>query len=143
MSAETAREFVDTNILVYAHDTTAGSKRDRAVTLLEGLASDRRISLSVQVLQEFFVTVTRKLPNPLTVAEAAAIVADLSTAPTHAPGGVDVLAAISLHRALDVSFWDAMVIRSASEMHCSILWSEDLSHGRNYDGVEIRNPFEA
>jgi len=70
-----------------------------------------------------------------------ALVADLSTMPTHAPSGPDVLAAIELHRTLDISFWDAMVIRSASQLHCSILWSEDLSSGRSYNGVEIRNPF--
>jgi predicted nucleic acid-binding protein len=141
MSAERIREFLDTNVLVYAHDTTAGDKRERAVNLFERLAHDRTVVLSVQVLQEFFVTVTRKLPNPLTVMDAEALVADLSTMPTHAPSGPDVLAAIELHRTLDISFWDAMVIRSASQLHCSILWSEDLSSGRSYNGVEIRNPF--
>lgn len=141
MTAERPREFLDTNVLVYAHDTTAGEKRTRAVELLERLAQDRTIALSVQVLQEFFVTVTRKLPNPLAIDQAEAIVADLSTLPLHAPGGPDVLAAIELHRKHKVSFWDAMVIRSASQLRCGVLWSEDLASGQRYQDMEIRNPF--
>ncbi|GAC1333732.1 MAG: PIN domain-containing protein [Candidatus Dormibacteria bacterium] len=141
MSADSPREFLDTNVLVYAHDTTAGDRRAGAIELLERLAHDRRVALSVQVLQEFFVTVTRKLPNPIAITEAQAIVADLSTLPTHAPSGNDVLAAIDLHRAHGISFWDAMVIRSAAQLDCAVLWSEDLAAGQQYGSVEVRNPF--
>ena len=143
MSAESPREFVDTNVLVYAHDTTAGTRRAGAIELLDRVIRERTIALSVQVLQEFFVTVTRKLPRPLAAGDAAAIVADLSAVPTHAPDGRDVLAAIEIHRTFDVSFWDAMVLRSASQLHCATLWSEDLASGGTYDGVEVRNPFRA
>lgn len=142
MSADPSREFLDTNVLVYAHDTSSGDKRRQALELLERAAGERTAVLSVQVLQEFFVTVTRKLPIPLPAREAAAIVADLSTLPTHAPTGLDVMAAIELHQDLEVSFWDAMVIRSAAELQCSILWSEDLTPNRRYGHVEVRNRFQ-
>ena len=142
MSADRTREFLDTNLLVYAHDISAGAKRTRALDLLARLVSDRIGAVSVQVLQEFFVTVTSKVPGRLSAGEAAVIVADLTTLPTHAPSGSDVLAAIQMHQELQVSFWDAMVIRSASQLGCSILWSEDLTSGRIYEGVEVRNPFQ-
>jgi predicted nucleic acid-binding protein len=142
MSAERSRQFLDSNVLVYAHDSSAGDKHDRAVQLLDQLAGDDAGALSVQVLQEFFVTVTGKVPNRLSGRAAAAIVADLIVMPTHAPTGADVLYAIDIHARLEVSFWDAMVIRSACELGCDVLWSEDLASGRSYEGVEVRNPFQ-
>jgi predicted nucleic acid-binding protein len=141
MSAEPGREFLDTNVLVYAHDRSAVEKHGRAVDLLERTTSQRRGALSVQVLQEFFVTVTGKLAKPLAAREAAAIVSDLGVLAVHAPDQADVLAAIDIHDQLQVSFWDAMVLRSASALGCAVLWSEDLGHGRRYDGVEVRSPF--
>ncbi len=143
MTVDRPREFLDTNVIVYAYDRSAGNKRARAIELLDRAAGEGSAALSVQVLQEFFVTVTRKLPTSLPVAEAAGIVADLSTLPTHVPTGTDVLAAIDLHERLRLSFWDAMVIRSASRLGCSVLWSEDFSAERTYAGVEVRNPFRA
>lgn len=141
MSAELAREFLDTNVLVYAHDRSAGEKYRRAINLLEQLASRENGALSIQVLQEFFVTVTTRLPKPLPVHDAAAIVSDLGALATHAPGVTDVLAAIDIHDRLQVSFWDAMILRSASVLRCAVVWSEDLPHGRRYDDLEVRNPF--
>ena len=141
MSAELTREFLDTNVLVYAHDRSAGEKYRRAINLLEQLASRENGALSIQVLQEFFVTVTTRLPKPLRVHDAAAIVSDLGALATHAPGVTDVLAAIDIHDRLQVSFWDAMILRSASVLRCAVVWSEDLAHGRRYDDLVVRNPF--
>jgi predicted nucleic acid-binding protein len=141
MSAEPAPEFLDTNVLVYAHDASAGDKRRLAIDLLDRVAEQHTAALSVQVLQEFYVTVTHKLPAPLPSLEAEAIVADLTKLPTHLPSGADVLAAIQLHRKHHLSFWDAMVIRSALRLGCSIVWSEDLASGQAYDGVTVKNPF--
>jgi predicted nucleic acid-binding protein len=141
MSAERSRQFLDTNVLVYAYDSSAGDKHNRAVELVEQLAGDDAGALSVQVLQEFFVTVTAKVARPLSARDAAAAVADLIVMPTHAPAGADVLGAIDIHTRLGVSFWDAMVIRSASQLSCGVLWSEDLTSGRSYEGVEVRTPF--
>lgn len=138
-----SRGFVDTNILVYAHDVTAGEKRDHARSILRDLWESGEGCLSVQVLQEFFVNATRKVPRPLDVDSAGMIVADFSRWHVHAPGPEDVLGAIDIHRREGVSFWDAMILRSASRMACATLYSEDLNHGQRYEGVWIRNPFVA
>jgi predicted nucleic acid-binding protein len=136
-----SRSFIDTNVLVYAYDTTAGAKRERARSLLADLWRSGDGCLSVQVLQEFFVNVTRKVPRPLDPEPAAAIIADLSRWRVHSPDAGDVLAAVDLHRRDGISFWDAMILRSASTLGCRTLYSEDLNHGQRYDGVQVRNPF--
>lgn len=135
------RRFVDTNILVYAHDDSAGGKRDRARALVEHLWETREGCLSVQVLQEFFVTVTRKIVKPLDVETTRGIVADLSRWFVHAPAADDVLSAIGVHQRTGISFWDAMIVRSAAEIGCSVVYSEDLNAGQEYSGVRVENPF--
>ena len=92
------RQFVDTNILVYAHDVTAGDKHSRARALVEELWDTRQGCLSVQVLQEFFVTTTRKIPKPLEAPAAAQIIDDLAHWHVHAPADTDVRAAIDIRR---------------------------------------------
>lgn len=136
------RRFVDTNVLVYAHDDSAGGKRDQARSLLEQLWGSRDGCLSVQVLQEFFVTVTRKIAKPLGPEAAKEIVADLSRWYVHAPAAGDVLAAISIHQSTGISFWDAMIVRSAAEIGCTLLYSEDLNAGQEYARVRVENPFQ-
>jgi predicted nucleic acid-binding protein len=135
------RQFVDTNVFVYAFDVTAGDKHSRARALVEELWDTREGCLSVQVLQEFFVTTTRKIPKPLDAAAAARIVDDLAHWHVHAPAAGDVLAAIDIHQRTRASFWDAMVLRSAKELGCQTLHSEDLNAGQAHDGIQIRNPF--
>ena len=133
--------FVDTNVLVYAHDDSAGAKRDQARLLVEQLWGSREGCLSVQVLQEFFVTVTRKIAKPLGPETAKEIVADLSHWHMHVPAADDVLGAIGIHQRAEISFWDAMIVRSAAEMGCAVLCSEDLNAGQEYSGVRVENPF--
>jgi predicted nucleic acid-binding protein len=135
------RFFADTNILVYAHDVTADDKHACARALIEELWETRQGCLSVQVLQEFFVTTTRKIPKPLETLAAAQIIEDLAHWHLHAPGSGDVRAAIDIHQRTGASFWDAMILRSAKELGCQILYSEDLNAGQDYPGVHIRNPF--
>lgn len=141
MSVDEAPEFVDTNVFVYAFDQTAGEKRDRAHSLLDRLWADMRGCLSVQVLQEFYVTVTQKVGRPLEPEEAAETIRDLSYWRIHAPVAEDVLGAADLQQRYMTSFWDAMIIWSAKQLGCSIIWSEDLSEGQDYDGVRVANPF--
>ncbi|MFZ5852572.1 MAG: PIN domain-containing protein [Actinomycetota bacterium] len=136
-----SRGFVDTNVLVYAHDITAGTKRDRARSLLAALWESGEGCLSVQVLQEFFVTATRRVPKPLDEDAAGIVVADLSRWRVHSPGPEDVLSAIDIHRRNQVSLWDAMIIRSAGQLGCGVLYSEDLSDGQRYEGVRVQDPF--
>jgi len=98
--------------------------------------------LSVQVLQEFFVLTTRKIPKPLDASVAVDIVGDLARWHVHAPTANDVLAAIDIQGRTGASFWDAM-LRSARELGCKTLHSEDLSSGQIYEGMQVRNPFAA
>ena len=139
MSAD--RQFVDTNVLVYAHDVSAGAKRERAHDLLASLWASGEGCLSVQVLQEFYVTVTRKVARPWGPEAAAQAVADLGRWKTHAPQPQDVLEAIQLHGRTRISFWDAMILHSAAALDCRVLWSEDLKPGRSAAGVVVENPF--
>jgi predicted nucleic acid-binding protein len=99
--------------------------------------------LPTPVLQEFFVTTTRKIPKPLEAPAAAQIIDDLAHWHVHSPAVTDVRAAIDIHRRTGASFWDAMILRSALELGCQILHSEDLNAGQGCDGVEVRNPFPA
>ncbi len=136
-------EFCDTNILVYAYDSTAGPKHDRARDLLRRLWQSGEGALSVQVLQEFFVTVTRKVANPLSNRRARELVADLSTWRVVAPGPPDVLEAIDAAERWQVSFWDALVLVAARAAGADVLWTEDLNPGQAYDGLVVRNPVAA
>jgi predicted nucleic acid-binding protein len=132
-------EFIDTNVLVYAHDGGAGRRHDRSVDLLHRLFEEANGSLSVQVLSEFYSVATKKLSMKSEEAEEA--ISDLSGWIIHRPGHADVLRAIRLLRRYKISWWDAMVINSAIELGCSILWSEDLAEGQRYGTVTVRSPF--
>lgn len=132
---------MDTNVLVYAHDGTAGEKGTRARELVQELWRSGEGCLNVQVLEELFVTLTRKVPRPLDADGAALIVSDFSAWRTHAPVASDVMAAIDIHRLAGISFWDAMIVRSAAKLACPVLYSEDLNEGQVYDGVSVVDPF--
>lgn len=134
-----ARSFFDTNILVYADDNATPSKQRQALDLI---AKHRRAGtgvLSLQVLQEYFVTVTRKLGVDAKIARRK--VELLSEFDVAAPDVSDVLAAIDLHRLHGFSFWDALIVRSARQAGCSVLLSENFQHAREVDGLRIVNPF--
>jgi predicted nucleic acid-binding protein len=141
MPVDDGREFVDANILVYAFDTSAGDKQTRAKDLLGRLWRDCTGCLSVQVLQEFFVTVTKKVPKPLTVDEASDRIREFAAWRVFSPKAEDVLAAIALRKRAKLSFWDAMIVESAHQLGCTTLWTEDLTDGQTLHGVRIRNPF--
>ena len=141
MSDESRSQFVDTNILVYAYDVSAGKKHDTAKALIQSLWQSRLGYLSLQVLQEFYVTVTRKVPSPYLPEEAANIIDDLSVWQIHSPTANDVLEAIKLQTRYQFSFWDAMILQSANVLGCEVVWTEDLSHGQTINQTLIRNPF--
>jgi predicted nucleic acid-binding protein len=140
-AADPVRQFVDTNVLVYAHDVTAGAKMARASKLIGDLWESGEGCLSLQVLQEFFVNITRKVARPLPRSVAAEIIEKLGTWTTHSPTTKDLLAAIEIHGRRKISLWDALVVRSASRLGCKVLWTEDLKDAESYDGIRIRNPF--
>ena len=140
MSGE--QSFVDTNVLIYAYDLSAGARHERAKRLIAELWKSRRGALSVQVLQEFYVVGTRKLIQ-IAPADLRTILNDLALWRVHSPGAADVLAAVDLHQRYQVSFWDAMVLQSAARLGCTVVWSEDLNSGQHYQGVRVMNPFVA
>jgi predicted nucleic acid-binding protein len=134
-----ARSFFDTNILVYADDKSAGPKQSRALDLVEEHRRDGTGVVSLQVLQEYFVTVTQKLKVNSTVARRKVEI--LSEFDVVAPEVADILAAIDLHRLHGFSFWDALVVRAAKQAGCRVLLSEDFQDGREIDGLQVLNPF--
>lgn len=137
----TVRSFIDSNVLVYADDLSAGPKRERARALISGAMLARTGVLSLQVLQEYFSVATKKLGLP--AAAARRRVALVSRLDVVILGVQDVLAAIDLHRLHGFSIWDALVIRAALNAGCRVLYSEDLQDGRRIEGLEIVNPFKA
>ena len=120
------RSFLDSNILLYADDASAGPKQSRATELIESGFRTKRATLSTQVLQEYFVNATRKLKVPPDIARGSIeVYLQLSTVvvqPAH------VLAAIDLHRLHSISFGDSLIVHSAQHANCKILYSEDLHH---------------
>lgn len=136
-------EFVDTNVLLYAYDVTAGARHEQARELVGRLGRGRTGAVSVQVLQEFYVNAVRKIASPLPPASARERIRVLSRWTTHAPLAHDVVAASEMAEEHRLSFWDAMILRSASELGCARLWTEDLNAGQRVQGVEIVNPFSA
>ncbi len=132
-------EFVDTNVLVYAHQGGAGVKHLLAGELLGRLFEDQSGAVSIQVLSEFYVTAIKKLG--MKAQEAEEIVADLGSWTIHRPAHADLLRASKIHRQHKVSWWDALIINSALELGCAVLWSEDLPSGHRFGGLTICNPF--
>lgn len=133
--------FLDTNILVYAFDRSAGEKHHIAARLVKECWEGENGRLSIQVLQEFFVNVTRKINLPLEYTVAQQIIADLGHWRVHSPDVNDLLQAIELQKRYQLSFWDAMVIQSALRLNCQQLLSEDLNPGQMYGSMQVVNPF--
>lgn len=141
MPVEADREFLDTNVLVYAFDTSAGRKKRDAEQLISRLWETGTGCLSIQVLQEFFVTVTAKVSRPLSVDQAIDRIREFAAWKVFAPTSDDILAAIAIRKHSEIHFWDAMIVQAASESGCRILWTEDLNDGQVIRGVQIRDPF--
>ncbi|HEX8949082.1 MAG TPA: PIN domain-containing protein [Dissulfurispiraceae bacterium] len=135
------KTFVDTNILVYAYDSSAGEKHAAAAELMKDLWNTGHGIISTQVLQEFFVTVTKKIGKPLDAGAAKTIVKDLLKWKTVVIGGEIILEAIDLHNEHNYSFWDSVIIASALEGGAGSLLSEDFSNTHKIKGLVIRNPF--
>lgn len=135
------RVFFDTNILVYLYDADAVEKKERACELFEKEASAGRLILSTQVLQEFYVAVTRKLAVPLEPKEAEDVVRNLSLLPVVPVDTERILSAIGRSRRYRLSFWDALIIETALAGGAERLLSEDLQDGQVIQGLTIENPF--
>ena len=134
-----ARSFLDTNILVYVDDDSEPLKQKRAAELFAEHRRGRTGVVSLQVLQEYFVAVTRKMGIDSSRARRKVeLIAELDVV---TPEVLDIIAAIDLHRLHGFSFWDALIVQSAKLAGCAILLSEDLQSGRRTEGLQIVNPF--
>jgi predicted nucleic acid-binding protein len=134
------RYFVDTNVLVYAHDSSAGIKHERAKALLEELWRDRSGVLSTQVLQELAVNLRRKAKHPLDARATREIIADYLTWTVVTNSGESILEALEFESRYRVSFWDALVLQAANAAGADLVYSEDLSDGQVYGNVRVVNP---
>ncbi|CAN5764636.1 PIN domain-containing protein [soil metagenome] len=131
--------FVDTNVFVYAVDTADPAKQAAASELLDELKG--RVAVSAQVLNEYYVVVTRKLAHPQSTEQAERSVRSLARLPVI---GIDqelVLAAVSLSRVSQLSLWDAAIVAAAHRAGCGWLYSEDLNAGQVFDDVTVVDPF--
>lgn len=135
--------FVDANVLVYAHDLDAGAKRSAAAALLERLWDAQSGVLSVQVLQEFYVNVTRKIARPVASAQAREVLRLYRSWIRSETDADTVLRASEIAELFRISFWDGLIVSAAEESGCVELASEDLAHGQTIAGVKVVNPFVA
>jgi predicted nucleic acid-binding protein len=135
------RVFVDTNVLIYAYDIDAGEKHGRAKGLLAGLWEADGGIISTQVLQEFYVNVTAKIPTPIAPARARGVLSAYRAWQVEQSSLDTILFASELQERHQLSFWDAMIVAAASNGGAETLLTEDLNHGQVIEGVRVRNPF--
>lgn len=133
--------FFDTNVLVYAEDHGEPEKRAIALNLLADHIASDDIVLSAQVLSEFFVNV-RRLERPLDARQALDAVAQLAAFPVVPVTADLVVAAAIASEKHQVSHWDALILVTARAAGCTVVLSEDLNDGQDYDGVRVENPFK-
>lgn len=135
------KSFVDTNVLIYAEDRDAGERHEIARDLVVELWNSRKGVVSVQVLQEFYVNITRKGKKPLSASKALEIVREYLTweVVENTPGLL--IASIELHQKAHLSFWDASIVQAAVESGCTRLYTEDLNAGQRFGKLVLENPF--
>lgn len=134
------KRFVDTNILMYAHDSSAGAKHARAKAVVEQLWQERSGAISTQVLQELAVNLRRRVATPLTTKAVQEIIADYLTWQVVVNDGAAILEALDFEQRYRISFWDALIVQATHAAGANVLYSEDLSDGQHYGGVRVENP---
>ena len=137
----TVKVFVDTNVLVYAYDRGAGSRHERAQSLLEKLWKEGNGILSTQVLQEFYVNVRRKAKRPVSIEQAKSLISDYLSWDPIVNDGATMLEAIDVEQRYQLSFWDSLIVVAAQKGGASVLFSEDFNHGQKFGSVVVQNPF--
>jgi predicted nucleic acid-binding protein len=143
MTGERAVSFVDTNVLVYAFDKTSSPKKRVAQRLIDELMEEDRLRVSTQVLQELFVTLTRKVTQHCSGEEALAVLDDLTAWPLMVVDYAAIRAAVGLADKANLSFRDSLIVVSAARSGAAVLYTEDLNDAQEILGVRISNPFTA
>lgn len=134
------KTFVDTNVLIYAHDADAADKHEIAKSVLQSLWSQRTGVLSTQVLQEFYVNITRKIASPLSKNVAQSIVETyliwcIDTTPA------EISSAFRIEKETRINFWDSLIVAAALKAGADRILSEDFNAGQIIAGIRIENPF--
>jgi predicted nucleic acid-binding protein len=140
MSGMNAKAFIDTNVLIYAHDVDAAAKHDLAKRVLQQLWTERAGALSTQVLQEFYVNVTRKIASPLSKKSARAVVSSYVIWCVDTTSE-EISAAFRIEDEARIGFWDALIVAAALKAGADRILSEDLNPGQTISGVRVENPF--
>jgi predicted nucleic acid-binding protein len=140
MSFMSDRIFVDTNILVYAHDLSAGDSHAKASAVIASLWEAETGVISTQVLQEFYVTVTRKIRNPLKPDEAREIIRNYLAWPVQSNDPETTIRASEIEEKNSLSFWDALIVAAALRLQAQKIITEDLNHGQIIEGILVENP---
>lgn len=134
--------FVDTNILLYAHDRSTGAKHERARQLIERLWISGQGVLSTQVLQELCVNLRRRVGHPLPVEEVRRFINDYLSWQIIINTPESVLQALEIEVRYKISFWDALVLQAAESAGAAVLYSEDLAAGQKYGPIQVINPLQ-
>lgn len=132
--------FVDTNILIYAHDLSAGYRHVKASSVIESLWEAETGVLSTQVLQEFYVAIMHKVKNPLKPAEAREIIRNYLAWPVQINDPEMTIRASEIEEKNGLSFWDALIVAAALQLQAKKIITEDLNHGQIIEGILIENP---
>lgn len=132
--------FVDTNILIYAHDRSQGTKHERARQLIERLWDSGEGVLSTQVLQELCLNLRRKVAHPVPLDEIRRVIRDYLTWEIVVNTPEAVLQALEIEVRYKTSFWDALILQAAEQCGAAVLYSEDLAAKQRYDAVRVVNP---
>jgi predicted nucleic acid-binding protein len=133
--------FVDTNVLVYAHDSSAGWKHNTAQALMAQLWGSGTGVLSTQVLQELCVVLRRRAARPLSTDETRKVVETFLSWEIVVNTPVSVLRALDIESRRQISFWDALILQAAESSGATVLYSEDLASGQKYGSIRVVNPF--
>lgn len=132
--------FVDTNILIYAHDPSTGVKYRRAQELVDELWAKGTGVLSTQVLQELCVNLRRKAKLPYSMDEMRSLIRDYKSWHVVVNNHESLLRALEIENRYQISFWDALILQAAESAGADVVYSEDLSAGQRYGEVEVVNP---
>lgn len=143
MNVDIPPAFADTNVLVYAFEKGPSPKKAAAQRLLNQLMEEDRLRTSTQVLQELFVTLTRKVSRPCSSQEALAVLEALASWPCFGVDYGSIRTAVEVADRSGLSFWDALILVSAARTGAATLYTEDLNHGQEILGIRIVNPFAA
>ena len=133
--------FLDTNILIYAHDLDAGDKHDVAAKIIYQLWESKNGVLSTQVLQEFYVTLTKKMPRPLNKVATRKILKEYFSWQMVINDLQIIFQASEIEEDYKISFWDALIVSAAYSKNVATILTEDLNHGQYIEGIFIQNPF--